>query len=228
MSDTFAREDHIPNRFEDRILSISNVLYRQRIKRCVDLLLVFSLLPILLPVIGILYLVARLDGGKTGFYGHERVGKCGQPFTCWKIRSMSPHSENLLDALLARDAQARADWDRDQKLRNDPRVTRIGRYLRESSLDELPQIWNVLRGEMSIVGPRPVTEAELVRYGTGKRAYLSMRPGITGLWQVSGRNDVTYDERVQFDLTYRENISWFYDACILVRTLGVLLSRNGL
>ena len=202
------------------------VPYNRVFKRLGDLILAAFLAPVIVPVIAVMYIIARLDGG-VGFYGHVRTGRSGQPFKCWKIRTMVPDAQEQLEALLASDPQARAEWERDRKLRNDPRVTRFGLFFRKSSLDELPQIWNVITGEMSFVGPRPVTEEELVKYGPTKRAYLAMRPGITGLWQVSGRNDVSYDERVRLDQTYHEKASLILDTRILARTIGVLMNRNG-
>lgn len=210
-----------------RPLQTWSSLYGRVIKRMGDLLIVICLLPTVLPVIGIMYFLTRLDGG-AGFYGHRRIGKSGKAFTCWKIRTMVPDAQARLAALLESDPMSREEWERDCKLRHDPRVTRIGHFLRQSSLDELPQIWNVLRGDMSLVGPRPVTQDELARYGAGKSAYLALRPGITGLWQVSGRNDVSYEERVKFDVAYREKLSWQSDLQIMLRTVGVVLNKNGL
>jgi lipopolysaccharide/colanic/teichoic acid biosynthesis glycosyltransferase len=202
-------------------------LYRHAVKRMTDLFLCILMLPLAFPVIGIMYLLVRLDGGP-GFYGHVRIGKSGRPFKCWKLRTMVTHSHERLAAFLLDNPAAQAEWNRDHKLRYDPRVTYLGRILRQTSLDELPQIWNVLRGDMSLVGPRPVTRPELIKYGSGRRAYLTLRPGITGLWQVSGRNDVTYDQRVEMDVMYQQSLTWHLDAEILLRTVGVVLHRTGL
>ncbi|MEL6562802.1 MAG: sugar transferase [Pseudomonadota bacterium] len=201
-------------------------LYPSIFKRLFDIFLSILLLPILLPIIAILYIVVRSDGGP-GFFGHSRVGRNGRMFKCWKVRTMVVDAQERLDALLASDAQARAEWDRDRKLRNDPRVTRVGNFLRKSSLDELPQIFNVLKGEMSLVGPRPITEAELERYGAQQAVYLAMRPGVTGLWQVSGRNEVTYNERVSMDSTYYNSVSLGTDLRILAKTADAVLSKTG-
>ncbi|PSK82498.1 lipopolysaccharide/colanic/teichoic acid biosynthesis glycosyltransferase [Limimaricola soesokkakensis] len=200
--------------------------YNRFAKRLLDLVLVAILLVPLLPVIGTLYLLVRREGGP-GFFGHERVGRNGVTFKCWKIRTMVPDAEARLAALLASDPEARAEWERDHKLRDDPRVTRLGALLRKTSLDELPQIWNVLKGEMSLIGPRPVTEAELSRYGHQSWVYLSLRPGVTGLWQVSGRNDIAYDERVALDARYLERLSMPLDLKILIQTVGAVLNRTG-
>ncbi|WP_432256656.1 sugar transferase [Limimaricola sp. AA108-03] len=200
--------------------------YNRFAKRLLDLVLVAILLVPLLPVIGTLYLLVRREGGP-GFFGHERVGRNGVTFKCWKIRTMVPDAEARLAALLASDPEVRAEWERDHKLRDDPRVTRLGALLRKTSLDELPQIWNVLKGEMSLIGPRPVTAAELSRYGHRSWVYLSLRPGVTGLWQVSGRNDIAYDERVALDARYLERLSMPLDLKILFQTVGAVLNRTG-
>lgn len=195
-------------------------------KRVADLLLAVLLLPVLLPVIAVLYVLTRLDGGP-GFFGHRRIGENNKEFKCWKIRSMVHNAEAVLEEYLANNPEAKAEWERDFKLTNDPRITKLGRILRETSLDELPQIWNVLRGEMSFVGPRPVTAVELEKYQGYEWCYLSVKPGITGLWQVSGRNDVDYAERVQLDMQYATNRSMVGDFSIIFRTAGAVLNRTG-
>ncbi|MGD5588086.1 sugar transferase, partial [Xanthomonas citri pv. citri] len=149
----------------------------------------------------IAFLIWRTDGAPI-LFAHYRVGKNGNLFRCWKFRSMRRDSAEVLAHLLGTDETARAEWTRDQKLTDDPRITRIGHFLRKTSLDELPQLINVMRGEMSLVGPRPVTVAELTRYGRDRWHYVSVTPGMTGLWQVSGRNNTTYAERVAFDREY--------------------------
>ena len=195
-------------------------------KRLVDIAPALFLAPILLPSIATLWCLARLDGGP-GFYGHVRVGRGGRIFKCWKVRSMVPDAEVRLVDHLAADLEAAAEWARDQKLTSDPRITRFGHFIRMMSLDELPQIWNVLKGEMSLVGPRPVTAAELGRYGPNADAYLDLRPGITGLWQVSGRNKTTYEERVALDIHYRRSASLVLDAQILARTALAVVKGTG-
>jgi Undecaprenyl-phosphate galactose phosphotransferase WbaP len=201
-------------------------LYEIFFKRVLDLVISITILPIILPTILVLCLLVRRDGG-AGLFGHARMGKDGKVFSCWKIRTMVPDAQARLDALLASDAEARAEWERDHKLRNDPRVTRLGNFLRRSSLDELPQIWNVLKGEMSLIGPRPVTEPELQRYGKQAPSYLMMRPGITGLWQVSGRNDISYAERVALDVKYLDEMSLWKDLAILYKTVFAVVGRTG-
>jgi undecaprenyl-phosphate galactose phosphotransferase len=166
------------------------------------------------------------DGGPA-FYGHERVGKKGKPFKCLKFRSMHIDSQRMLRDLLENDADARVEWERDFKLKDDPRVTSIGKFIRESSIDELPQLINVFRGEMSLVGPRPIITEELERYGDFQQFYLRVSPGITGLWQVSGRSDTSYDERVGLDVWYTQNWSIVYDIAILFKTVGVVFGKKG-
>lgn len=196
------------------------------LKRIMDIVLAVLLLPVLLPVIALLYVVTRLDGGP-GFFGHARIGRDGRTFRCWKIRTMVPDAETVLKTYLAANPDAALEWARDYKLTDDPRITSVGRFLRETSLDELPQIWNVLVGEMSFVGPRPVTAEELTKYRGYEWCYLSVKPGITGLWQVSGRNNVKYSERVQMDVDYLSSHSLTGDLWIILRTIGVVLNRTG-
>ncbi|HBQ2175900.1 TPA: sugar transferase, partial [Klebsiella pneumoniae] len=157
----------------------------------------------------------------------ERVGKNGHKFKCLKFRSMVINSQEVLSKLLENDPVARVEWDTTFKLKNDPRVTPIGRFLRRTSLDELPQLFNVLRGEMSLVGPRPIITDELARYNDEVAYYLLSKPGMTGLWQVSGRSDVDYDTRVYLDAWYVKNWSMWNDIAILFKTVGVVLKRDG-
>jgi Undecaprenyl-phosphate galactose phosphotransferase WbaP len=197
-----------------------------RSKRAFDLLGALALSILFAPLLGILYLIVRLDGGPA-FFGHERVGATGALFKCWKFRTMVVNADAVLDDLLARSPAAAAEWERDFKLKDDPRITPIGRILRLVSLDELPQLWNVIRGEMSLVGPRPIVRAEMSRYGASIFSYLSCRPGLTGLWQVSGRNDLTYAQRVAIDTAYVAQWSIKADVAILLRTVGVMVNRTG-
>jgi len=199
---------------------------RLRAKRACEILLALAMLVALLPLFLIFALIIRLDGGPT-FYGQVRVGRGGRPFRCLKFRSMVHNADKVLADLLARDSEAASEWARDFKLKNDPRITKLGRFLRSSSLDELPQLLNVLRGEMSFVGPRPIVEAEIERYREDIDLYYLVRPGITGLWQISGRNDVTYDERVAFDVKYVLNWSLKFDLMILLKTLPAVLKKSG-
>jgi exopolysaccharide production protein ExoY len=200
--------------------------YAQFGKRILDLTVVLALAWLVMVVVALCAAIAALDGGWP-FYGHRRVGLNGKEFRCWKIRSMVVDSQARLQAHLDADPAARWEWDTTRKLKSDPRITRFGRFLRRSSLDELPQLLNVLLGEMSIVGPRPVPRDELGLYGAGSHAYLALRPGITGLWQVSGRNDVSYATRVALDQQYCDTHSLGLDLRIIVKTLGVVFGRNG-
>lgn len=195
-------------------------------KRALDIFIVLFTLPATLPAILICAFLVALDG-RWPFFGHKRVGMNGREFSCWKVRSMSVGAQERLQAYLDESPEARDEWEKNRKLKNDPRITRVGRFLRKSSLDELPQIFNVLKGEMSIVGPRPVVKDELALYGRNSHAYLAMRPGITGLWQVSGRNQVDYDDRIAFDKAYRETCSLKHDLAIIFKTFKVVLVRNG-
>ena len=185
------------------------------------------LLTLFAPLMAVVtWLIWRRDG-RPIFFGHYRVGRDGQMFKCWKFRSMVLNSAEMLAELLKNDPAARAEWDRDQKLTNDPRITPVGAFLRKTSLDELPQLFNVLKGEMRLVGPRPITLAELDRYGEARWHYLNAMPGMTGLWQVSGRSDTTYEERVELDRDYVEQRSLWSDAVILVKTIAVVLGKGG-
>lgn len=174
-------------------------------------------------------IVAAMLVGDRGpvLFRHRRIGRDGRPFYCLKFRTMVPDAEARLKELLARSPEARAAWMRDQKLKNDPRITPVGKFLRVSSLDELPQLWNVLMGEMSLVGPRPITESEIARYGRYFVHYVRVRPGITGLWQISGRNDVSYRRRVAMDVTYARTASFALYLRILVFTVPAVLLARG-
>lgn len=178
------------------------------------------------PVILLVFAVTALNG-QAAIFRHQRVGRDGRLFWCLKFRTMIPEAEFELRRLLASDAALRAEWARDQKLREDPRVTPMGRLLRSTSLDELPQLWNVLKGDMSLVGPRPVTRQELLRYGRNAVIYTMVRPGITGLWQVSGRNNAEYRRRVAMDVCYVRKQSAVLDLWILVKTVVVVVTRHG-
>jgi Undecaprenyl-phosphate galactose phosphotransferase WbaP len=196
------------------------------IKRTFDIVFSSILLVLLAPVLFFLAYKVRADGGNA-FYGHVRVGRGGKKFRCFKLRSMVFNSEEVLRDLLENDESAKAEWELDFKLKNDPRITAIGNFLRRTSLDELPQLWNVLRGDMSLVGPRPIVEAELERYADDADYYLMAKPGMTGLWQISGRNDLDYATRVYLDTWYVKNWSLWYDIVILFKTFGVVFQRDG-
>ena len=216
-------------RHELFFLTLQNNLARRGprlAKRTFDLLASVLLLALLSPLFLYLVLRIRQDRGPA-FFGHNRIGQEREVFKCYKFRTMVPNAAEVLQDLLDRDPAARAEWDRDFKLKNDPRVTPIGDFLRRTSLDELPQLWNVLRGQMSLVGPRPVVAAELERYGDDVCYYLEAKPGMTGVWQVSGRNDTDYGYRVYLDAWYAKNWSLWYDIVILIKTVKVVLRRQG-
>jgi len=196
--------------------------------RALDVTIAVLALVFLAPLmIGVALLIWSRDGASPVF-AHRRIGRDGRRFHCFKFRSMVVDAEARLLQVLATDPDARAEWERDHKLRNDPRVTKLGLFLRKSSLDELPQLFNVLRGEMSIVGPRPIVDAEIPKYGRrGFKAYCQVRPGITGLWQVSGRNDCEYRRRVALDVVYARAKNPLLDLRIMVATVPAVLLRKG-
>jgi Undecaprenyl-phosphate galactose phosphotransferase WbaP len=196
-------------------------------KRLMDLLIVCLVLPAVGFTILLLGILVRLESPGPAFYGHRRIGRDHSSFRAWKLRTMQVNGDELLEKALAEDGALREEWHRDRKLRNDPRITRVGRFLRKSSLDELPQFWNVLRGEMSLVGPRPIVEEEVVSYGQNFSLYCRVTPGLTGLWQVSGRNAVSSRDRVRLDSYYVRNWSPWLDLHILARTAKVVLTGQG-
>lgn len=200
--------------------------YRETGKRVLDIILVLALAPVGLAIIAIVGAVVRVSGSKP-FYSHERVGLGGRTFMCLKIQTMVPDADERLQAMLESDPNAAAEWKERQKVTNDPRVTRIGRFLRASAIDELPQLLNVLRGDMSLVGPRPVTPGEFERLGPAQNDYVTVRPGITGLWQVSGRGIVDTNERIALERSYIRKVTFFGDIGILMRTGVAIMARPG-
>lgn len=196
------------------------------LKRTMDIVVGSLAIIIFSPVLLYLYFAVKKDGGNA-IYGHPRIGRNGKTFNCLKFRSLIVNSKEVLDELLRTDPQARAEWEKDFKLKNDPRITKIGAFIRKTSLDELPQLFNVLKGEMSLVGPRPIVIDELERYEENVDYYLMAKPGMTGLWQVSGRNNVDYNTRVYFDSWYVKNWSLWNDIAILFKTVNVVLKRDG-
>jgi lipopolysaccharide/colanic/teichoic acid biosynthesis glycosyltransferase len=206
-----------------RLLEPGNLV----LKRALDLILTVIVAPIATIICAAVAVAIVIDGPGPLIVRHQRVGRGGRPVTVLKFRTMVPDAEVRLQALLAADSLLAGEWATYQKLRCDPRVTRVGRILRATSLDELPQIWNVLRGEMSWVGPRPVLLDELERYGSRRELYLKVLPGITGLVQVSGRSDLPYDQRVALDASYVRNWSVWLDLVVLARTFAVVLQRRG-
>jgi len=199
--------------------------YRSAFKRLLDLVLVGIASAAVLPVVAVAALVIFLTDGHTPFYSQERVGRNRRVFRMWKLRSMVIDADAALEAHLTSNPEARAEWDRHQKLRNDPRITWIGRILRKTSLDELPQLWNVLAGDMSLVGPRPIMTNQVALYPC--TAYYRLRPGLTGFWQVSSRNKSTFAERARFDRLYEERLSFSADVAVILRTVSVVLRGTG-
>ena len=195
-------------------------------KRILDVIGSLTLILLTAPIFLIVALFVALDGGPV-FFRHTRIGQKGERFGCLKFRTMILGAEACLAEYLEHHPDANAEWQDHQKLEFDPRITPIGRILRATSLDELPQLFNILLGDMSLVGPRPVTKDELSRYGNAANHYLAVRPGLTGPWQISGRNDVGYDERVALDHAYVNDLSLFRDLIILFRTPSAVLSRRG-
>ena len=199
-------------------------LYRHLFKRWLDVALVVVALPAALPLIGLLALLVALDGHNP-FYRQQRVGRDGRVFGLWKLRTMVPNADRLLDLHLQACPDRRREWEAHQKLRRDPRITPMGRLLRRVSLDELPQLWNVLKGDMSLVGPRPMMPCQQVLYPGN--AYYNLRPGITGFWQISQRHDTAFAERAEFDAAYERALSPGTDMRVLMSTVGVVLRGTG-
>ena len=196
-------------------------------KRMADLVLATALLVLAAPLLAVIALAVRWDSRGPALYSQLRSGQYGVPFRCWKFRTMQVDADQRLEELLASDPAVRHEFEQTRKLVRDPRITRLGGFLRRSSLDELPQLWNVLRGEMSLVGPRPVVPEELAWYGDAVGVVLTARPGITGAWQVSGRNDTSYQQRVSLDLAYARGHTTAGDVRILFSTIRVVASARG-
>ena len=195
-------------------------------KTAFDIVVASAMIVVLAPVLAVLTLLVRADGGPA-FYAHTRIGVNGRRFGCLKFRTMVTDADAVLARVLASDPAAAAEWAASRKLAHDPRITRVGRLLRRTSLDELPQLINVLRGQMSLVGPRPIVEAEIAHYGAAIELYYRIKPGITGLWQVNGRSSTSYPRRVEMDTLYVKNWALCHDITILARTVSAVLSRRG-
>jgi Undecaprenyl-phosphate galactose phosphotransferase WbaP len=200
---------------------------RQAFKRIFDLCLITLALPVLVPVFIILALAIKLDSRGPVFFRHKRVRTRDSFFQVLKFRTMIPDADQVLADYLAKNPELRREWEAKHKLKHDPRITRVGKFLRRTSLDELPQIWNVITGDLSLIGPRPIVEEEIKRYQKAFRLYEKVRPGITGLWQISGRNNTTYDERVDLDTYYVRNWSIWFDIYILAMTPAAVIKGNG-
>jgi lipopolysaccharide/colanic/teichoic acid biosynthesis glycosyltransferase len=200
--------------------------FERALKRLLDLL-GSALLMVLFAPVTVMVLIGAAVNGQSPFFRQQRVGRDGKLFDCLKFQTMVPNAEEVLEHLLASDPDLRAEWDLNQKLKDDPRVTPIGRFLRACSLDELPQLWNVIKGDMSLVGPRPIMRSQVLLYGRNVVAYKLVRPGVTGLWQVSGRNLLGFRKRVAMDVVYVRNQSLLLDLWILAKTVFVVLARHG-
>jgi Undecaprenyl-phosphate galactose phosphotransferase WbaP len=206
-----------------------SLLYRRNriAKRLIDLFILLLGMVFIFPLTILIGLAILIDAGRPAFFKHERIGRGGKPFMAWKYRTMEKDAEGALQEAFLVDPDLNAEWDERRKLRRDPRLTRTGRIIRRLSLDELPQVWNVLKGDMSLVGPRPIVREEIEKYGENIVLYEQVLPGLTGLWQVSGRSDLPYDKRVWLDTQYVRNWSVWLDIVILVRTIGVVISGEG-
>jgi Undecaprenyl-phosphate galactose phosphotransferase WbaP len=208
--------------------TLPSSLYRYRvIKRIVDIVLVILALPVLLPALFLVGMVVRLTSPGPVFFSHRRICRDGAFFSMWKFRTMCVNSSDVLEQHLAKHPKARAEWKKSHKLRVDPRITPVGLFLRRYSLDELPQAWNVLRGQMSLVGPRPIVAAEVEKYADCFDFYCRVKPGVTGLWQVSGRSKLSYDARVKLDCDYVTRWSLWFDLKILLNTFKSVVNRDG-
>ncbi|MBV8526025.1 MAG: sugar transferase [Acetobacteraceae bacterium] len=196
------------------------------VKRAVDAAGALAMIVLLSPIMLLIAALVAMGGGPV-LFGHERLGFGGRAFRCLKFRTMVPNAAEVLSDLLARDPAAAREWATTQKLRNDPRITRLGKFLRKTSLDELPQLWNILVGEMSLVGPRPIVESEAERYGSYIDYYYAVRPGLTGLWQVRGRSNTSYAARIEMDVEYVSSRSVGKDIKILFETVPAVLRRSG-
>jgi Undecaprenyl-phosphate galactose phosphotransferase WbaP len=207
----------------------NNLLQRSSLaaKRLLDLALIGIVAPLILPLCGVISILVKLLSPGPAFYSQGRVGRAGEIIRVWKFRTMLENADELLQQFLIKNPELRSEWLKDHKLKDDPRITSLGRFLRKTSLDELPQLWNVVRGEMSLVGPRPIVSAEIEKFGDSYRMYTRVPPGITGPWQVSGRNKLSYDERVRLNELYVRNWSVWLDLFILFKTIRVVLSSDG-
>jgi len=196
-------------------------------KRITDIVIASVALVFVFPLLLVVGTLIRLQDGGKAVYAQKRYGRNGRTFSCYKLRSMVANADERLQEILATDPEARAEWEETQKLVNDPRITPLGHFIRKTSIDELPQLINIIRGEMSLVGPRPIVENEIAKYGEYYRDYCAVRPGLTGLWQVEGRSDTTYEERVQLDVKYASSRTFTGDIMIMLRTVPAVLLSKG-
>ena len=197
------------------------------LKRCLDILFSFFLIIFLIPLFLIIGIVIKFNSKGTIIYRQKRIGKKNKPFACYKFRTMHPQAKYLLKKILLQNPNFRNEFENTRKITNDPRITNIGKFLRFTSLDELPQIFNVLKGDMSFIGPRPIVKSEIKKYGKNFKKAFSVKPGISGLWQVSGRNKLSYKKRVELDTFYSENMNLLLDIKIFIKTIIVILFPFG-
>jgi Undecaprenyl-phosphate galactose phosphotransferase WbaP len=200
---------------------------QSKIKRVLDVAASVAVSAILAPLILYIFIRIKMSGDGPAIYKHRRVGLDGSEFDCLKFRTMVNNADQALKHVLENDPAAAKEWQENQKLKNDPRVTRFGKFLRKTSLDELPQLWNIFKGEMSLVGPRPIVRDEISKYGNFYPVYISVPPGVTGLWQISGRSSTSYDQRIQLDVEYVKTQSFWQDVKILFQTVPVVLLSKG-
>ena len=197
------------------------------IKRFLDFIFAFLLIILLIPLFLIIGILIKISSKGSIIYIQKRIGKNNTSFSCYKFRTMHPQSKYLLKKILVKNKDFKNQFSETRKIVNDPRITRFGKFLRFSSLDELPQIFNVLIGDMSFIGPRPIVKSEIKKYGKEFGKVFSIKPGISGLWQVSGRNNLSYDKRVELDINYSENVNFLLDVKIFIRTIIVILFPFG-
>lgn len=194
------------------------------IKRILDVMLATIALIILSPFFLLIGIIIKLDSKGPIFFTHNRIGKNGKPFKMYKFRTMYQNAQEMINDFTEEQMK---EWKENYKLKNDPRITKIGNILRKTSLDELPQIWNIIKGDLSIIGPRPVIDEELEKYGSNKEKFLSITPGLTGYWQANGRSDTTYEERMEMELYYVDHISWKLDVKIFFKTIISVIKKEG-
>lgn len=219
-----------PEAFGSKPLDVAQASNRRcaiYVKRLMDIFVALVALFLFSPLMILIFIAMKVSDPGPTIFRHVRVGKEGKRFECLKFRTMVVNADRALKEHLQKDERARREWDESQKLTNDPRITNVGYFLRKTSLDELPQLINVLKGDMSIVGPRPIVDAEMCRYGDNIKYYLAARPGITGLWQVSGRSNCSYAERVAIDTKYVRSWTIGMDISIMFRTVPAVLSQSG-
>jgi exopolysaccharide production protein ExoY len=210
-----------------RVVSAEGSAFTKVVIRALDIVISALALIFFSPILVVVGLLVYFQDGGPMFFGQRRIGLDGNEFSCFKFRSMVTNAGQRLEKYLAENAEARIEWAKDHKLKNDPRITKLGRFIRKTSLDEFPQLWNVLKGEMSLVGPRPIVQDEVRKYGLSYSKYKSVKPGITGLWQVAGRNDVTYSRRVAMDRFFSKRKTVPFYLFILVMTVPAVLRQRG-